>query len=80
MQLHPGEFVGQTVEASIPYFNTKTIETAVRQQYHLTSLAYFEDGGGQLEMTRRNFGKIREEAVRTVKRYPNVYGQPDGAN
>ena len=80
MQLHPGEFVGQTVEASIPYFSTKTIETAVRQQYHLTSLAYFEDEGVQLEMTRRNFGKIREEAVRTVKRYPNIYGKPDGAN
>lgn len=73
MQLQPGEFIGQTVEASIPYFATKTHQVAVRQQYRLTSFTCFKNDNARSAVIKRNFHIVRDEVGRTIKRYPNIY-------
>ena len=73
VQLQPGEFIGQTVEASIPYFATKTHQIAVRQHYRLTSFTCFKDDNARSAVIKKNFDSVRGEVGRAIKRYPNIY-------
>ena len=74
MQLQPGEFVGQTVESSIPYFSSRTVETTSRQQYAIAPFCHFTSGKAQMEMIKENFKQVRSEVTQLIKRYPNIYG------
>ena len=72
MRLRPGEFVGQTVESTIPYFWTQTVETTTRQHYDLAPFAYFEDNHRPQILTA-HFQQVRQEVARIVGGYPNIY-------
>ena len=73
MQLQPGEFVGQTVEASIPYFRAKTKETRVRQQYGIAPFASLDGSVSMQAAMQENFKRVRKEVKDVVQRYPNLY-------
>ena len=73
MRLGPGEFVGQTVESSIPYFWTQTKETTTRQHYELTSFARFVNEKEQRQLLTANFEKVRRRVAGVVSSYPNIY-------
>ena len=73
MQLQPGEFIGQTVEASISYFRAQTKETKVRQQYGITSFASLAGSAAMRLLTQENFRRVRKEVATVVKLYPNLY-------
>ena len=72
MQLRPGEFIGQTVEASTPYFRAQTAETRARLTYAITAFSSLEraDTNGIL---RTNFQQVRTEVRAVVQHYPNIY-------
>ena len=72
MQLQPGQFIGQTVESSLPYFWAQTKLTKAKQRYTLDSFKVFEQNSQQAIITA-NFQTIRQEVADIVKRYPNVY-------
>ena len=74
MQLHPGEFVGQTVESSIPFFRTRTVETTFRQHYAVAPFNRFADGNAQREIVKKNFNRVKLEISQVIKQYPNIYG------
>ena len=74
MQLRPGEFIGQTVEASIPYFQAQVRETKVRQQYGIESFASLVGSTNLQSAMQANFRQVRKEVKVVVQRYPNLYG------
>ena len=74
MQLQPGEFVGQTVESSLPYFRAQTRETKVRQQYGIESFASLAGSANMQSAMDVNFRQIRKEVKEVVQHYPNLYG------
>ncbi len=74
MQLQPGEFVGQTVESSIPYFRAQTKETKVRQQYGIESFASLAGSANMQPAMDANFRQVRKEVKAVVQHYPNLYG------
>ena len=71
MQLRPGEFIGQTVESSRPYFRAQTQEMKVSSAYGITAFSNF--GGAERQIMQANFGRVRKEVMATVRRYPNIY-------
>ena len=72
MQLHPGEFVGQTVESTISFFRAQTREAKVRQPYSITGFASV--GTGVLQAaTQANFRQVRKEVATVIRLYPNLY-------
>ena len=73
MQLQPGEFVGQTVESSLPYFRAQTKETKVRQQYGIESFASLAGSADMQAALQENFRLVRKEVKAVVLRYPNLY-------
>ena len=72
MQLQPGEFVGQTVEASLPYFRAQVRQTTAGCLYQITPFAEIKSLHYQRLITA-NFQRIRRETVTTVRQYPNIY-------
>jgi hypothetical protein len=72
MQLQPGEFVGQTVEASIPYFRAQIRQTTVGCLYQITPFAEIKPLHHQ-RLIAANFQRVRWETVATVRQYPNIY-------
>ena len=72
MQLQPGQFIGQTVESSLPYFWAQTKLTKAQQHYALDSFKVFEQNSQQAIISA-NFQSIRKEVADIVKRYPNIY-------
>ena len=73
MQLHPGEFVGQTVEASIPYFRTTTQQTNPSKSFHISSFTQTDKSDGMSSAIVANFRAVRQETANVVSRYPNLY-------
>ena len=74
MQLQPGEFVGQTVESSIPFFRAQTKETKIRQQYGIKSFASLAESASMQSAMDVNFRQVRKEVKAVVQHYPNLYG------
>ena len=74
MQLQPGEFVGQTVESSLPYFRAQTKETKVQQQYGIESFASLAGSVSMQSAMDANFRQVRKEVKAVVQHYPNLYG------
>ena len=72
MQLQPGQFIGQTVESSLPYFWARTKLTKAQEHYALDSFKVFEQNSQQAIIST-NFQNIRKEVAGIVKRYPNIY-------
>ncbi len=72
MQLQPGEFVGQTVESSIPYFRAQVRQTTAGCLYQITPFAEIKSLHYQ-QLITANFQRIRREAATTVRQYPNIY-------
>ena len=68
MQLQPGEFVGQTVEASIPYFRAQTKEIKVRQQYGITPFISSARSISMQAALQANFRQVRKEVKAVVQR------------
>ena len=73
MRLRPGEFVGQTVESSIPYFWTQTRETTARQHHDIAPFAQFENEKERHQILAANFGTVRRQVAELVSSYPNIY-------
>ena len=73
MQLNPGEFIGQTVESSIPYFRAKTKLPLKATQYSIASFVKVQQKDTLGMKVKQNFWNIRNEVASIVKRYPNVY-------
>ena len=73
MQLQPGEFIGQTVESTIPYFRAQTKETKVRQPYGITRFASLAGSMDMRVATQANFQQVRKEVAAVVRLYPNLY-------
>ena len=72
MQLQPGEFIGQTVESSLPYFRAQTTETKAQRTYAITTFSSLE----QADMNNillTNFQQVRTEVRAVVQHYPNIY-------
>ena len=74
MQLQSGEFIGQTVESSIPYFRAQTKEAKIRQQYGIESFASLAGSAGMQPAMQANFQRVRKEVKAVVQHYPNLYG------
>ena len=72
MQLRPGEFIGQTVEASIPYFRAQTKETKVRQ-YGIESFASLAGSASLQAAVQANFQRVKKKVKAVVQCYPNLY-------
>jgi hypothetical protein len=70
MQLRPGEFVGQTVESSLPYFHARTRLSKSRQSL-LQAFSSFEDESSLQKILQANFERVRREVGEVVKVYPN---------
>ena len=75
MQLRPGEFIGQTVESSLPYFRVQTKETKVSPAYGIAAFSTFGDADNQHQSIQANFQRIRREVAAIVRHYPNLYQQ-----
>ena len=73
MQLQPGEFIGQTVESSRPYFRAQTQEMKVSSAYGITAFSNFGGAERQTQVIQANFRRVRKEVMATVRRYPNIY-------
>ena len=73
MRLRPGEFVGQTVESTIPYFWTQTVETKTQTYCTLIPFSSFGDEEVLRRMLTANFEKVRREVMYIVVSYPNIY-------
>ncbi|MEO0331363.1 MAG: hypothetical protein AAF223_06735 [Bacteroidota bacterium] len=73
MQLNPGEFIGQTVESSIPYFRAKTKLSLKATQYSIASFVKVQQKDTLGMKVKQNFWNIRNVVASIVKRYPNVY-------
>ena len=71
MQLQPGEFIGQTVEANLPYFRAQTRETRSRTSYRLTAFTQSEQT--LRSATLANFQRVRQQVAAIVQHYPNIY-------
>ena len=74
MQLQPEEFVGQTVESSLPYFQAQVRETKVQQQYGIESFASLAGSADMQPVMQENFRRVRKEVKAAVQNYPNLYG------
>lgn len=72
MQLQPGEFVGQSVESTIPYFRAQTQETKSNQKFKIKSFTR-TDSNIYSSMVENNYQKVRKEVSSIVQHYPNVY-------
>src|SRR5690606_18645134 len=70
MQLYPGEFVGQTVESSIPYFRAQTKYYPLNVGYALEEFAGIE-GNSFTKLIQNNFHQIREDVTVIIQQYPN---------
>ena len=73
MQLSPGEFVGQTVESSLPYFRAQVRETRARQHYGITRFTSLAGADSIPAVIQTNFQRVRKEVSRIVQHYPNIY-------
>ena len=73
MQLQPGEFIGQTVESSTPYFRAQTKETKIQQQYGIARFASLAGSVSTQAAMQENFRRVRKEVKAVVQRYPNFY-------
>ena len=76
MQLQPGEFIGQTVESSLPYFRAQTRETKASQTHEITTFSSFGGTTDKDTIVQANFQQVRREVGTTIQRYPNIYRQP----
>ena len=74
MQLQPGEFIGQTVESSIPYFRAQTRKARARKTYAITAFSSWGQTNKK-DITQANFQRVRVEVKAIVQRYPNLYRQ-----
>ncbi len=72
MQLQPGEFIGQSVESTIPYFRAQTQQVKSKQKYQIEGFASIEEATGAAALDE-NFQKIRKEVEGIVQQYPNIY-------
>nr|WKN38676.1 type IV secretory system conjugative DNA transfer family protein [Tunicatimonas sp. TK19036] len=72
MQLRPGEFIGQTVESSIPYFRAQTRPAIIKPSDPLQAFATGERAD-LTQLVDANFRQVRKEVAAVVGRYPNVY-------
>lgn len=70
MQLQPGEFVGQTVESTIPYFWTRVKKSQVSNQHPIAPFAIIEE---KEKILLLNFQQKRKEAEQIIEQYPNLY-------
>ncbi|MEK6478324.1 type IV secretory system conjugative DNA transfer family protein [Catalinimonas sp. 4WD22] len=68
MQLQPGEFVGQTVESTIPYFWSRVKRRGFENSRYLTAFTHFE-GQDIQKMLQANFKRVRGEVEHIVKHY-----------
>ncbi|WKN44886.1 type IV secretory system conjugative DNA transfer family protein [Tunicatimonas pelagia] len=73
IRLQTGEFVGQTVETTIPYFWTQTIETTSPQCYDLAPFVNFRGQKDQNQILSLNFKRVRREVSQIIANYPNIY-------
>jgi len=72
MQLQPGEFIGQSVESTIPYFRAQTQQVKSKQKYQIKGFASIEEATRTAALYE-NFQKIRKEVEGIVQQYPNIY-------
>ncbi|WPP51767.1 type IV secretory system conjugative DNA transfer family protein [Catalinimonas niigatensis] len=70
MQLQAGEFVGQTVESTLPYFWTRFKKKQVSNQHPIAPFASIEE---KEKILLLNFKQVRKEAEQIIERYPNLY-------
>ncbi|MDF9799080.1 hypothetical protein OKW21_004343 [Catalinimonas alkaloidigena] len=70
MQFQPGEFVGQTVESTMPYFWTRVKKSQVSNQHPIAPFASIEE---KEKILLLNFRQIRKEAEQIIEQYPNLY-------
>jgi hypothetical protein len=70
MRLRPGEFVGQTVESSLPYFHARTRLGKIKHAA-LQAFSSFEDESSMQKILQANFQRVRREVGEVVKGYPN---------
>ena len=73
MQLQPGEFIGQTVESTIPYFRAQTRQTKTPQTNAITTFSSFGSTATMNSIVQANFQRVRKEVATTLQRYPNLY-------
>lgn len=73
VQLQPGEFIGQTVESTIPYFRTNTRRTNPLKSICISSFIQIDEPGDMSSAINDNFRIVRQEAASIVSRYPNLY-------
>jgi len=71
MQLQPGEFIGQSVESTIPYFRAQTKLIKPNTNYQIKDFSRIE-GNTKSSTIQYNFQKIRKEVDRIVQQYPNI--------
>ena len=78
--LNKGEFIGQTVDASIPYFFTHFKMAKVPGKKPIPAFTEFVNELGESDkdhekvIIQKNFERIRLEAKTVIQRFPNVYG------
>ena len=72
MQLQSGEFVGQTVESTIPYFWSRVKRSDIKGSQYLTAFTLFE-GQNIQKMLQANFKRVRSEVEQIIKQHHNIY-------
>ena len=70
MQLQPGEFIGQTVESTIPYFRAQTREISVGSPHLLKPFIQFDTSIHSTIITILQ--KVKRDVGDVVGRYPQV--------
>lgn len=71
MQLQPGEFVGQTVESTIPYFWSSVKRSDIKSSHYLTAFTQFE-GQNIQQVLQANFKRVRQEVEQIIQQHHNI--------